>query len=127
MIILNYLILFVLFFIVTYILYYFFVTNGQIKTIRGKAKKKKEMSAELIFLSKYYNVNLDKIGKIRVLKMVNFINALLISALVLSVSWIDKIWLKLLVIVVILIPAIWATYYFLSKYLKHLERKIDNV
>ena len=125
--ILKYLIMYVLFFIVAYVTYYFFVTNGQIRTIRGKSKRKRELSTELSLLKNYYHVDIDKIGVIKVLRIINFINALLISTLVLAVVGISQIWLKLLIIFIILIPAVWATYYFLAKYLKHLERKMENV
>lgn len=125
--VLKYVAMFVIFFIVAYIVYYFFVTNGQIKSIRGKTKKKKELSAELIFLKSYYKIDIEKIGVIKVLRIVNFVNALLISILVFSVIQINQTWLKLIIILVVLVPAIWATYYFLAKYLKHKERKIDNV
>ena len=125
--ILKYVGMYIIFFLLTYILYYFFVTNGQIKSIRGKSKKKRELSAELSLLKGYYKINIEKIGTIKVLRMVNFINALLISGLVMAVLPIKQVWLKLLVIVIVLAPLIWAVYYFLAKYLKYLERKNDNV
>ena len=125
--ILKYLGMFLIFFIVTYLVYYFLVTNGQIKSIRCKSKKKKELSTELLLLKNYYHINIEKLGVIKVLRIVNFVNALLISILVMAVIGIEKVWLKLIIILVILVPAIWATYYFLAKYLKHLERKNDNV
>ena len=125
--ILKYVILYVILFVAAYIIYYFFVTNGQIKTIRGKAKKKKELSAELIFLRDYYHIDIEKVGKIRILRIVNFMNAILISGLVIAVVGINQVWLKLLIVLVVLIPVIWGSYYLLAKYLKHLERKIDNV
>ena len=127
MAILKYVILYVILFVAAYIIYYFFVTNGQIKTIRGKAKKKKELSAELIFLRDYYHIDIEKVGKIRILRIVNFMNAILISGLVIAVVGISQVWLKLLIVLVVLIPVIWGSYYLLAKYLKHLERKIDNV
>lgn len=118
---------FLIFFVVTYVGYYFFVTNGQIKSVRGKSKKKKELSAELILLKKKYNVDIEKIGIIKVLKIVNFVNALFISTLVLAIIPVKQMWLKFVIILVVLVPLIWVVYYFLAKYLKHLERKIDNV
>lgn len=125
--ILKYVIMFIIFFVVTYIIYYFLVTNAQIKSIRGKSKKKRELSAELIFLKGYYHIDIEKIGVIKILRIVNFINALLVSILVLAVIWISQIWLKLIIIFVVIVPAIWVTYYFLAKYLKYVERKMDNV
>ena len=125
--ILKYMGMFVLFFIISYVIYYLLVTNLQIRSIRGKSKKKRELSTELSILKNYYNVNLEKIGTIKVLRIVNFVNALLISSLVLAVSPLKQVWLKLVIILVLLVPLIWATYYFLAKYLKYLERKNDNV
>ena len=125
--ILKYVIMYVILFVAAYIIYYFFVTNGQIKTIRGKAKKKKELSAELIFLRDYHHINIEKIGMIKILRIVNFMNALLIAGLVIAVIGISQVWLKLIIILVVLLPIIWGSYYLLAKYLKHLERKIDNV
>ena len=125
--VLKYVLIFIVFFIIIYILYYLFVTNGQIKSVRGKTKKKKELSTELSLLKNYYNINIEKIGIIKVAKIVNFVNALLITSLAMAVFGISQIWLKVLILLVVIVPAIWATYYFLAKYLKHLERKIDNV
>lgn len=125
--ILNYVLIYVIFFILAYIGYYLFITNGQIKSLRGKTKKKKELSSELILFKNYYHIDIEKIGMIKVLRIVNFVNALLIAAIVTSVALINKVWLKLFVAVIIIIPVIWAAYYFLAKYLKHLERKNDDV
>ena len=125
--ILKYLGMFVVFFIVAYLIYYFLVTHGQIRSLRGKTKKKKELSTELGILKKHYDINIEKIGTIKVLRIVNFINALLVTILVMAVLPVKQMWLKLVIIIVLLAPTIWAAYYFLAKYLKHLERKNDNV
>lgn len=125
--ILKYVVMYIIFFIAGYVIYYFLVTNGQIKSLRGKSKKKKELSAELIFLKGYYHIDIEKIGMIKILRIVNFINALLFAFLVIAVIGISQIWLKLLIIFVLIVPALWVTYYLLAKYLKHLERKMTNV
>ena len=125
--ILKYVGLFLIFFTVTYLVYYFLVTNGQIKSIRGKSKKKKELSSELLILRDRYHVNIEKVGIIKILRIVNFINALLISGLVMAVLPIKQTWLKLIVILVVLIPLVLIVYSLLAKYLKYLERKNDNV
>lgn len=123
--ILKYVGMFIIFFLVTYLIYYFLVTNGQIRSIRGKSKKKKELSTELSMLKNFYHVDIDKIGIIKVLRIVNFVNALLIAILVMAVLPINQIWLKLIIIFVLLVPSIWGTYYLLAKYLKYLERKYN--
>lgn len=124
---LKYVIIFIIFFLVVYLLYYLFVTNGQIKSVRGKTKKKKELSTELSLLKNYYHIDIEKIGIIKVAKIINFVNALLITSLAMAVFGIQQIWLKIIILLIVIIPAIWATYYFLAKYLKHLERKMTNV
>ena len=124
---LKYVIIFIIFFLVVYLLYYLFVTNGQIKNVRGKTKKKKELSTELSLLKNYYHIDIEKIGIIKVARIINFVNALLITSLAMAVFGIQQIWLKIIILLIVIIPAIWATYYFLAKYLKHLERKMTNV
>ena len=124
---LKFCIMYVVFFIVAYVVYYFFVTNGQIKSIRGKSKKKHELTPELNLLKKYYHIDIEKIGYIKVLKIVNFLNAFLITSLTMSVYYIKQIWLKGIILIVAILPVIWIGYYFLAKYLKYKERKIDNV
>ncbi len=124
---LKYVIIFIIFFLVVYLLYYLFVTNGQIKSVRGKTKKKKELSTELSLLKNYYHIDIEKIGIIKVARIINFVNAFLITSLAMAVFGIQQIWLKIIILLIVIIPAIWATYYFLAKYLKHLERKMTNV
>jgi len=85
--ILKYLIYFVIFFALAYFLYYFFVVNSQIKIQKGKSKKKnKDLPAEILLLRDYYKIDIEKIGIIRVLKIVNFVNALLLSILDQSIN-----------------------------------------
>lgn len=125
--ILKYVGMFLIFFTVTYFVYYFLVTNGQIKSIRGKSKKKKELSAELIILRDHYHINIEKVGMIKILRLINFVNALLISGLVMAALPIKQTWLKLIMVIVVLIPLVLIVYSLLAKYLKYLERKNDNV
>ena len=125
--ILEYGLMYVIFFVLAYIGYYLFITNGQIKSQRGKTKKKKQLSSELVLFKNYYHIDIEKVGIIKILRIVNFVNALLIAAIVTAVAAIQEVWIKLFVAVIIVIPTIWFSYYFLAKYLKHLERKKENV
>lgn len=121
--IVKYLLYFLASFTIIYFLYYLLVVSGQIRVTKGKSKKQKNLPSEILLLRDYYKVDIDKIGLIRVLRLLNFINALILSLLVLVVVGIDKIYIKFLILLVLLLPTIWFTYYFLAKYLKHLERK----
>lgn len=123
--IIKYSLYFLASFIIIYFLYYLLVVSGQIRVSKGKAKKQKNLPSEILLLRDYYKVDIDKIGLIRVLRILNFINALILSLLVLVVVGIDKIYIKFIILLVLLLPTIWFTYYFLAKYLKHLERKED--
>lgn len=127
----KYLIVFVVFFIIIYFLYYKFAVRPITKNIRRKQKGKKvkrerNLPAEVQFLKGYYKVDVEKIGIIRVLRILNFVNALFLSLLVMVVLPFQEPWLKILILVVLMLPSIWFIYYFLAKYLKHLERKSDK-
>ena len=122
--IVKYVVYFVLTFIVFYLLYYFFVVSGQIRIQKGKSKKKnKNLPSEILLLRDYYKIDIDKIGIIRILKILNFVNALMLSLVTMVVIPVGKLYLKFIIIAVLIIPVIWFTYYFLAKYLKHIERK----
>ena len=123
--ILIYLIYFLVIFIIIYLLYYFLVVSSQIKVAKGKANKKKNLPSDVLLLRDYYKINIDKIGLIRVLRILNFVNALFLSLLVLVIVPLDKVYIKILLLLVLMFPTIWFVYYFLAKYLKHLERKED--
>ena len=124
---LEYLVMFVVFFIVIYILYYFFAirprVNNKKKNKESKKKKEQTILPEISLLQKYYGIDLEKIGMLRVYRISNFVNALFLSLLVMVTVPFNAIWIKIIILVVLMIPSIWVTYYFLAKYLKHLERK----
>ena len=125
---LNYLLIFVCFFIISYIIYYWFsvrpVVNNYKKKKKGKSiKKERDIPTEVKLLQSYYKIDIEKIGVVRTLRIVNFVNAFFLSLLVMTVLPFKEIWLKLLILFVLIIPAIWVVYYFLAKYLKYLERK----
>ena len=114
----KYLIYFIAFFIVIYAIYYVLFVR---KHLRYSEKK---LSADLLILKGYYNVDIKKIGYQRVLKILNFVNALMLALLAVLVMNVDKLLYKILIICVLMIPTIWVVYYFLAKYLKHIEGKM---
>ena len=120
----KYLIYFIVFFLIIYLVYYFLVVNSQIKIERGKLKKKKKnLPAELLLLRDYYKIDIEKIGIIRILKILNFINAFILALLTVLVIRVDQIYIKIGILVILIFPTIWFTYFFIAKYLKHLERR----
>ena len=114
----KYLIYFIIFFIVIYAMYYVLFVR---KRLRYSDKK---LSADLQILKDYYKIDIKKIGYQRVLKIINFVNALMLTTLMMVVINIDKAVYKILILVVLMAPTIWVVYYFLAKYLKHLEGKM---
>lgn len=122
----KYSVYFVVAFVLIYLLYYIFVVNGQIRIQKGKSKKKKkDVPAEVMILRDYYKIDIEKIGIIRVLRILNFVNALMLALLTMVAIPFKKVYFKFGIIIVLIIPTIWFTYYFLAKYLKYLEGKED--
>ncbi len=113
------LLLFILFFISIYLIYYFAFVRKQLKY------KKNKVFSDVKLLETYYNIDINKIGYQRVLRILNFVNALMLSIIMIIVINFNKVIYKILMIVVLIIPFIWVTYYFLAKYLKYLERKSE--
>ncbi len=139
---LKYLVFFIIVFVFIYLLYFFVIAQPQVRALRYKSKeeekdnkkkkkkdknkKEKKYPTELAILSSFYKINIEKIGFIRSLRILNFVDALVMALLVTAVIPIKATWLKLLVLTLVIVPVIWVTYYFLAKYLKHLERKYEN-
>lgn len=115
--------LFVLLFLIVYFLYYFFCVKPQISLLKGKRKKEIYVPTEIYFLKNYYHINIEKVGLLKVLRTLNFVNALFLSLLVIAVYPIKVVYIKVLVVAVLMIPSIWFIYYFVAKYFKHLENK----
>ena len=113
-----YLIYFIVFFIIIYILYYFLYVKRRLRY------SEKRLSADLLILKSYYNIDIKKIGYKRVLKILNLVNSLMLASMMMLVINIDKVIYKLLIVFALMIPTIWVVYYFLAKYLKHIEGKM---
>jgi ABC-type multidrug transport system fused ATPase/permease subunit len=99
---------------------------------KGKKKKKKvsdekKYGTDLQLLNAFYKIDLEKIGVLRTLKILNIVNPFVLSLLVVLVYPIKQIWLKLIVLMLIILPVVWFTYYFVAKYLRRIERKSNNV
>ena len=125
---LKYFGIFCAFFVIVYVVYYFLSIRPYLKQIRKKSKGKRvkrerNVPMEVQLLKGYYKIDIEKIGIIRVLRICNFINAFFLALLVLIVLPFEEPWLKIIILTVLIIPTIWFVYYFLAKFLKHLEGK----
>lgn len=112
--------LFVIFFIMIYLFYYFLYRRKKLVYDR------KTLSPDIKILEGYYKVNVEKIGYQRVLRIMNFVNSLMLTIMVMIVYKLNKYIYKFLILLVLIVPFIWVTYYFLAIYLKHLERKSEE-
>lgn len=111
--------LFIIFFVIIYVIYYFLYVRKQIKY------DKKKISSDLRILEVYYKVDVKKIGYQKVLRILNFVNSLMLTILMMIIINLDKFIYKFLIALVLMFPLIWVTYYFLAKYLKYLEGKSE--
>ena len=116
----EFIILFVLFFIIIYLFYYFLYRRKKL------VYDKKTLSADIKILEGYYKVNTEKIGYQKVLRIMNFVNSLMLTIMIMIVYKLNNYIYKFFILLVLIIPFIWVTYYFLAKYLKHLERKSEE-
>ena len=114
----KYLIYFVFFFVVIYLIYYVFFVR---KRLRYSEKK---LTGDILILKDYYKIDIKKIGYKKVLKILNIVNSLMLASMMMIVINIDKTIYKMLILFALMIPTIWVVYYFLAKYLKHIEGKI---
>lgn len=116
----EYLITFAGSFILIYILYYIFIVLIQRK------KKYRKLSPDASIFKDYYKIDIKKIGYKRFYRILNLVNALMLSLLMASVYIINNIIIKILVIAILMLPTIWCVYYFLAKYYNYIERKGDK-
>ena len=125
---LKYLGIFAAFFVIIYVVYYFLSIRPYLKQMKKKSKGKKlrrerDLPMEVQLLKGYYKITIEKIGIRRLLRICNFVNAFFLALLVLVVLPFEEPWLKILILTILVMPTIWFVYYFLAKYLKHLEGK----
>lgn len=116
----DFLILFIIFFIMIYLFYYFLYRRKKL------VYDKKNLSADIKILEGYYKVNIKKIGYQRVLRIMNLVNSLMLTIMLMIVYKLDNYIYKVLILLILIVPFIWVTYYFLAKYLKHLGRKSEE-
>ncbi len=127
----KYLAVFLSSYLIIFIIYYLFVVGPVIRSVRvkdnKKKKKDKKLIGELILLRNYYGVDIEKVGIIKVMRTLSFINPLILSIMATIVFPLKQGWLRILVLVLIILPVIWVSYYLLMLYFKKIERKNDNV
>ena len=127
----KYLAVFLSSYLIIFIIYYLFVVGPVIRSVRvkdnKKKKKDKKLIGELILLRNYYGVDIEKVGIIKVMRTLSFVNPLILSLMATIVFPLKQGWLRILILVLIILPIILGSYYLLMLYFKKIERKNDNV
>ena len=127
----KYLAVFLSSYFIIFIIYYLFVVGPVIRSVRvkdnKKKKKDKKLIGELILLRNYYGVDIEKVGIIKVMRTLSFVNPLILSLMATLVFPFKQGWLRILILVLIILPIILGSYYLLMLYFKKIERKNDNV
>ena len=124
-VLLELLIVFVGSFILVYLGYYFFI---RLPFIRARKKQKdKKMPADISIMKNYYKIDFDKMGYNYALRLLNFVNSLLISIIVLIIISFKYYVLQMIIAGALVIPIVWFSYAFIAKILKKKERNMDNV
>lgn len=113
----QYLVLFVLTYIIVYFVYYLMVLKKEDKV------KKMKKSTELSYLKKVYHINLNNYDLNWLVKKVIIVNTLIISIAVAIASFASNIIWMLLLGFVILFPSILLLYHILGIYLKKKESR----
>ena len=103
-----YAIYFIVSFVIIYVLYYLLYVRKRVVYDKNK------LSSDIRILVGYYKIDVEKIGYQKVLRILNFVNALMMSVMVMIVFNIDKTIFKILILTILMFPFIWVTYYFLS-------------
>ena len=122
---LEFVIIFLAFFIIVYCGYYGFVRRPFIRA--RKKQKEKKMPADVSIMKHYYKIDVEKIGYGYVLRLLNFVNALLVSIVMMVVIWFKYYVVQMIVAAILVLPLVWFTYMLVAKILKRKERKINNV
>lgn len=133
-IVIQKLILFLIVFTIIYLGYYIFVirkyNKSQKTDIKPKKKKKSESydikeRVEILFLTRKYNINVNKLDINQLLWDIAFVNSFIMSitVVVIGLDFIKGYIWKLLLGFVILIPLILLGYYILGKKYKRIESR----
>ncbi len=113
----DYVISFLLTFIVVYLVYFIFVVK------RKKSKEKLKNSLEVRYLINRYHIDIEKINQKQLANRIAICNSLIISIVFLVILFIKNFMLQMLVGFVVLFPVILIIYHILAKSLLKKEGK----
>ena len=111
---------FIVFFILLSIMYYLLFVRKRLEY------DKKNISPDLRIFIEYYGIDVEKIGYQKVLRIMNVVNPLMLALMMMVVFNVHKAVYKILILLVLMIPVMWVTYYITAIYLRHLERKSEE-
>ena len=94
-----------------------FDENGNPKSKKGKEVKKK-MPAEVKYFVHKYNIDLDKVNYRYFLRAIGFVVAIDISIIATIVELVNVLWLKILLIFILTLVAIFVSFGLLGNYFR---------
>ena len=118
---LELLLIFLIFFVIVYFGYYGFIRRPFIRA--RKKQKEKKMPADISIMKNYYKIDFDKIGYNGPLRLLNFVNALLVSIIMILIIGLKGYVIQMVVAALLVFPLIIGSYWLVSKILKRKERK----
>ncbi len=113
----NYLLLFVISFLIVYLVYFLIVV------VRKKGIEAFKCGKQVMFFKNAYKLDLSKLDYKKFANSLSLVNAFIIALTVIAIEFIDGLVFKLLVGFVILIPLILICYYILGRIYKKKEGK----
>ena len=112
------LIIFVSFFVVSYVLYYFLIVR------KNKVYNPDKVPQEIIFLKNKYQLELEKINYPKLLKLIALVNSLILATTVVLVGFVNGLVMQVFVAFLILFPLVFIVYTIIGKsYQKKGKRK----
>jgi hypothetical protein len=109
-------IIFIAFFLITYILYYFLLIR------KSKKYDPNKLPQEVLFLKRRYNLNLEKINYRKLVKTLALVNSLIMAFTVVIVGFVKHFLLQFLLAFLILFPLIYITYSIIGKHYEKIGR-----
>ena len=118
-------IIFLIFFAVVYLSYYTFILRPFARA--RKKQREKKMPADLSIMIHYFNIDMDTVGAIYALRLLNFVNAFLVALISTLIIGLKGYIIQMIVAALLVFPLILGSYSLVARILKRKERKIKNV
>ncbi|MBR4830150.1 MAG: hypothetical protein IKZ96_00065 [Bacilli bacterium] len=118
-------IMFIIFFGIVYLSYYTFILRPYARA--RKKQREKKMPADLSIMINYFKIDIEKIGAIYALRLLNFVNAFLVALIATLIVGLKGYVLQMITAALLVFPLIVWSYSIVARVLRRKERKKENV